>query len=161
MLPLQARVDLEAMAIKEYSAFPQNSSITEASPSDCLASYPGHSLGKSYSSTEKQLMYSTAPTNWDRRKIVFKIVDILQNWMKIIFWYPRVLNWSFCDFCYHKHLVVNCTFGKYVMHGWICFKLAVTVLVKYLTRVFVYLHIYVAIHIYPSYFKAIFFGGVV
>ena len=31
--------------MKGYSAFPQSSSITEASPSDCLVSYPGHSLG--------------------------------------------------------------------------------------------------------------------
>ena len=29
---------------------PQSSSINEASPSDYLMSYPGHSLGKSYSS---------------------------------------------------------------------------------------------------------------
>ena len=32
---------------------PQNSSITEASPSDCLVSYP-----------EKQSLYSTAPIVW-------------------------------------------------------------------------------------------------
>ena len=31
---------------------PQSSSITEASPSDCLVSYPGHSLGESYPSVE-------------------------------------------------------------------------------------------------------------
>ena len=28
---------------------PQSSSITGASPSDCLVSYPGHLLGESYS----------------------------------------------------------------------------------------------------------------
>ena len=31
---------------------PQSSSITEASPSDCLVTYTGHSLEKSYPSTE-------------------------------------------------------------------------------------------------------------
>ena len=31
---------------------PQSSSITEASPSDCLVSYPGHLLGESYPSAE-------------------------------------------------------------------------------------------------------------
>ena len=36
---------------------PQNSSITGASPSDYLVSYPGHSLGESYSSVEMQSMY--------------------------------------------------------------------------------------------------------
>ena len=45
MLPLRGRVNLGATAMKGYSAFPQSSSITEASPVDCLISYPGHSLG--------------------------------------------------------------------------------------------------------------------
>ena len=31
---------------------PQISCITEASPPDCLVSYPGHSLGESYFSAE-------------------------------------------------------------------------------------------------------------
>ena len=39
---------------------PQSSSITETSPSDCLASYPGHSWGGSYPSAEVQSVYSTA-----------------------------------------------------------------------------------------------------
>ena len=43
---------------------PQSSSITGVSPSNCLVSYPGHSLGESYPSAEKQSMYSTAPTDW-------------------------------------------------------------------------------------------------
>ena len=43
---------------------PQSSSITRASPSDCLVSYPGHSLGESYPSAEMQTVYSTAPANW-------------------------------------------------------------------------------------------------
>ena len=37
---------------------------TGASPSDGLVSYPGHSLGESYPSTEMQLVYSAAPANW-------------------------------------------------------------------------------------------------
>ena len=41
---------------------PQSSSITRASPSDCLESYPGHSLRwGSYYSAEVQSVYSTAP----------------------------------------------------------------------------------------------------
>ena len=48
---LRVRVDLGAMAIKDYLAL----------PSDCLVSYLGHSLGDS---TEMQSMYSTAPTDW-------------------------------------------------------------------------------------------------
>ena len=45
MLPLRARVDLGAMAMKGYSAFPKAPGIAGTSPSDCLVSYPGHSLG--------------------------------------------------------------------------------------------------------------------
>ena len=44
---------------------PQSSSIAGTSPSDCLVSYPGHSLGGgSYPSAEKQSVYSTAPADW-------------------------------------------------------------------------------------------------
>ena len=43
---------------------PQSSSIAGTSPSDCLMSYPGHSLGGgSYPSAEKQSVYSTAPAD--------------------------------------------------------------------------------------------------
>ena len=38
----------------------QSSSITGASPSNCLMSYPGDSLGESYPSAKIQLVYSTA-----------------------------------------------------------------------------------------------------
>ena len=44
---------------------PQSSSITATSRSDCLVSYPGHSLGGgSYPSAEVQSVYSTAPADW-------------------------------------------------------------------------------------------------
>ena len=36
----------------------QSFSITETSLSDCLVSYPGHSVGESYPSAGMQLMYS-------------------------------------------------------------------------------------------------------
>ena len=38
----------------------QSSSITEATPSDCLVSYTGHSLGESYPSAETQSVYFAA-----------------------------------------------------------------------------------------------------
>ena len=52
---------------------PQSSSITGASPSDCLALYPEHSLrrGSSYSSSEMHSVYSTAPANWAKQIWVF------------------------------------------------------------------------------------------
>ena len=43
---------------------PQSSSITGTLPSDCLVSYPGHSLWGSNPSTKVQSVYSTAPADW-------------------------------------------------------------------------------------------------
>ena len=40
------------------------SSRTEALPSDCLVSYPGHSLVGSYNSARMQLEYSAVPVDW-------------------------------------------------------------------------------------------------
>ena len=48
---------------KEVLHIPQNSSIRGVSPSDYLMSYPGHSLGESYSSAEMQSVYFAAPAN--------------------------------------------------------------------------------------------------
>ena len=44
-----------------------------ASLSDCLVSYPGHSLEESYSSAETQSVDSTAPANWAMEKSVRKL----------------------------------------------------------------------------------------
>ena len=43
---------------------PQSSSITGASPTDYLVSYPGYLLVESYPSAEMQLLYSIAPADW-------------------------------------------------------------------------------------------------
>ena len=64
MLPLWGRVDLGAMTMKSYTAFPKNPSITEALQSDCLISYPGHSLGESNSSAEMKSAYFTVLADW-------------------------------------------------------------------------------------------------
>ena len=43
--------------------FPQSSSITGASLSDCFMLYPGHSLEQSYPSAKIQSVYSIAPVD--------------------------------------------------------------------------------------------------
>ena len=48
---------------------PQSFSITGASPSDCLVSYPGHLLGESYPSAEVQSVYFTAPAEWAIKRV--------------------------------------------------------------------------------------------
>ena len=51
----------------------QNSNITETSPSDCLVSYLGHPVEKSYPSVEKQLVYYTAAADRARIFLMNKI----------------------------------------------------------------------------------------
>ena len=47
---------------EEVLHIPRSSSITEASPSDCLVSYPGHLLRKIYPSTQMHMLYFAAPS---------------------------------------------------------------------------------------------------
>ena len=60
VLPLWARLELGAIAMKGYAAF----LIAKASRLDCLVSYPGHSLRECYPSAEMQSVYSAAPADW-------------------------------------------------------------------------------------------------
>ena len=53
---------------------PQSSSITVASPSDCLVSYAGHSFAEFNLSSEMQSVYSTTSADWVRI-IWIKILD--------------------------------------------------------------------------------------
>ena len=47
-----------------------SSRITATSPSDCLVSYPRHSLEKSYLSVEKQSVNSRAPADKTQKEYV-------------------------------------------------------------------------------------------
>ena len=61
----------------ESNGISQNFSITGTSSSNCLVSYPGHSVGWSYPSAEMQSVYSTAPVDWGidwEEKITIRIV---------------------------------------------------------------------------------------
>ena len=77
MLPLWARVDLGVMAIKGVLCISQRFSVTGASPSDCLVSYPKHSLGESYPSAEIQSVYSAAPANWAKNNIKYSYLILI------------------------------------------------------------------------------------
>ena len=76
VLPLWANVDLGAMAIKGYNAFPKAPALLEPHPLECLVSYPGHSLD-SGGLTPLQLVYSTAAA--DSAKILNEAVYISPN----------------------------------------------------------------------------------
>ena len=61
MLPFRAYSGIKSNGNEGVLHIPQSSSITETSPSDCLVSYPGHSLGGgSYTLVEVPSVYSTA-----------------------------------------------------------------------------------------------------
>ena len=51
--------------------------IPQTSPSDCLVSYPRHSLGGSNPSAEMQLVYSTAQVFGEIQYYISKAFDIL------------------------------------------------------------------------------------
>ena len=80
---------------------PERSSITGAISSDCLLSYPGHSLwrGGSYSSTEMQSVYSTAPPLYApcfpaQRVIWFgHMVWICHGNFSITVFFLNLINW--------------------------------------------------------------------
>ena len=55
--PIQCRPESDDS--ERVLRIPQSFSITEASPSGFLVSYPGHSLGRTYLSAEVQSVYST------------------------------------------------------------------------------------------------------
>ena len=59
----------------------QNSSVTGASPSNCLVAYQGHSLEEPYSFAEMQSVYSAAPAGWaNNTSIYFKEgKNVMQN----------------------------------------------------------------------------------
>ena len=58
---------------------PQRPSTSEASLSDCLMSYPGHSLKESYSSADMQSVYSVAPADWAVWLFVFSNANYSGN----------------------------------------------------------------------------------
>ena len=63
---------------------PQSSSITGASPSDCLVSCLGHSLRESYSSANLQSMYSEAPADLALLKGIFSnSIFCIKYWIRI------------------------------------------------------------------------------
>ena len=67
---------------EEVLCIPQSSSITRASPSNCLVSYPGHSLGGGFPFAEKQLVHSTIPANW-----VITIFEDVDQFLQQPFWF--------------------------------------------------------------------------
>ena len=65
MLRLEARVDLGALAMKEYSAFLKAPALLEPHQRIALCHKQDTRSGEgSYSSTEKQSVYSTVPADW-------------------------------------------------------------------------------------------------
>ena len=70
---------------------PESSGITEASPSDCLVSYAGHSLGEYYFSAK--LVYSAAPDN----RVIFFFCIFLEDFLSV---FSSVFFGGGCVFCF-------------------------------------------------------------
>ena len=70
MLPFRGKVDVDGN--EGAPRILQSSNITGTSPSDCLVTYPGHSLVVgSYPSAEKQSEYFTAQADWVIRMDIY------------------------------------------------------------------------------------------
>ena len=86
MLPLRARVDLAAMLMKGYSAFPKAPALHE--PDHQIVSlYPRHLLAGSYPSADMQLVYSRAPPNWARS--IWVEMQMILNSFSLRFWWAN------------------------------------------------------------------------
>ena len=60
---------------------PQSSNTAGTSPTDCLVSYTGHSLGGgSYPSAEVQSVYSTAPTDWAKKACMYTGMSFFKSY---------------------------------------------------------------------------------
>ena len=70
VVPLWARVKLGATTMKGHSTFPQRPQA-EASPSDFLMLYLGHSLEEYYHSAEMPSVYSRAPVDWSKKNVAY------------------------------------------------------------------------------------------
>ena len=68
MIQLRGQSGPESDGNEGVVHIPQSSSITGTSPSYCLVSYPGHSLGGggSYPLCREAVVYSTPPADWAR-----------------------------------------------------------------------------------------------
>ena len=76
---------------------PQSSSITGASPSDCLESYPGYLLEESYPSVKMQSLYSTTLADWTEKSTRFRLTTDNQKRKKS--------SLKFEDFCCCKQII--------------------------------------------------------
>ena len=89
---------------------PQNSSFAGASPSDCLMSYTGHSLGESYPSAEMQSVYSTAPPSRLDHIPEVTLVPIPDHRQYLSFWfsmhfYSKVISNPFTLYIYNDPIL--------------------------------------------------------
>ena len=107
---------------------PQNSIITEASPSDCLVSYPEHSLGRGVlplCSDAVGVFYNPSRLSQDLRKITIK-GNILFAWIEIN------SSWQQSEVFRHN-LHIKYIWRGVKMFAFFCFFCGISILLGYLT----------------------------
>ena len=89
---------------------PQSSSITGTLPSDCLVSYPGHSLEESYPYSKMQSVYSTAPADCRSSSQPNWLIDftglIADRW-NLVLWLQHFGNPTITDLRKGKVIIHN------------------------------------------------------
>ena len=78
----------------------QSSSITEASLTDYLVSYTGHSLSEPYSSVEMQSVYSKVPADWAKKYLYIFIVKNCLSWYQPVLQVQLIVVLYFCACIY-------------------------------------------------------------
>ena len=99
-------MDLGATAIKRYYAFPKAPAFLEPHPSDCLVTYPEHSLEEFYPSTEMPSVHSAAPADW----VIVRASSFEQGQRKFKYILANLETDFFIAFL-HKYLVWLSCFG--------------------------------------------------
>ena len=81
-MTLRAWVDQGTMAMKGVHCIPQSPSIPRTLPSDCLVSYPEHSLVDSNPTEEKEFVCSTTPADWAKWVLGLYFTEIWKTWIQ-------------------------------------------------------------------------------
>ena len=102
----------------------QGSSITGTSPSDCLVSYPDHSLReRSYPAAEMQVVYSTAQADWATGHSLGGLLAVHRDTVSVSYSpSPSRWGWSIVVKVWHDggHSFFGCGCGWAPVRGFLC-----------------------------------------
>ena len=131
MLPLRARVDLAAMAMKGCSAFPKAPALLEPHHQIVWCQIQDtHWVKESYPSAEVQSVYSIAPADWVNLQVLPHGIRMNLGAKWIFLWQPQLIyfhtvQWfqilssnSNCSIYSHLDVFKFSKLLNYLVHWW-------------------------------------------